>query len=182
MRLARHHGGEIGFGPPDVFADGQGHVVGRANGGGAHGVVQGDGLTRRQAQFRGRLGRGAGRDGQYVVQMRLALRKGFERQIERHHLGQRRRESAAVGMTRKQDFAGGGVHHDGGVAAVFLRLGLDRPDVRPQGDQGEGEEGEKAAAEQGNHGRLRPLGEQGATGPPAAATEPYHRKRGFHGG
>ena len=48
-----------------------------------------------------------------------------------------------------------GVDDYGGVATVFLRLGLDRPDVRPK-DERKRENGEKATTEKGDHGRLRP--------------------------
>ena len=141
-----------------MLGDDHSHVVGAADGRGAHGVVQADGLTGRQTELGRRLRGRAGRDGQDVVQLDLARFQRLERQVQGHDLGDGGGIAPGVGEAREQDFARGGVHHDGGVPAVG-RLGFRRRDAdrRRQDHAAQNQGGQETAAEEDVHGQATSL-------------------------
>ena len=141
-------GGEAGLGPGDMFGDDHGHVVGAADGRGAHCVVQADRLTGGQAQLGRRLRRRARRNGQVVVQIDLARLQRLERQVQGHDLGDGGRIASRVGETREQDFTRGGVDHDGRIPTIG-RLGFRRRDAdrRRQDDAPQDQGGQETSAE-----------------------------------
>ena len=68
------------------------------------------------AELGRRLRRGVGRR-EVLVEPEASGLERLEGQVQRHHLGERRRVVLQVGVVREQDFAGVGVDHEGGERA-----------------------------------------------------------------
>ena len=109
-RLFGHDLGEIRFGTGNECAGGRGDVVGGACHKGKNGIFHPDRLTGAQAQFRWRLIGAALGHGNARIKRYLALFELFEKQVQRHHLGQGGRVAQFVGIARIDDLARMGIH------------------------------------------------------------------------
>ena len=87
--LGSHHLGKMVLAAAQGFGDGDGNIVGRFGDDGLDGVFDGDGGTRPQTELRGCHRGCVGRNGDLVAEPHAALFQLFEKQVERHHLGDR---------------------------------------------------------------------------------------------
>ena len=107
---AVHAPGKGRLRPLDRLADGRGRIVGRFDRGGADQVAQGDGLAGSQAKLRRRFSGRVLRDRHPAVERNLAMLDRLERDVERHHLGQRGGVETGIGVLRPQHLARAHVH------------------------------------------------------------------------
>ena len=96
------------------FGDGDRRVIGRTQRRGADQIAKGDGLTGPQAQPRPRLCGRARRDPDAGVESDLPVFNRFKRDIQRHHLCQRRRVKPGCRICRAQHLASANIHDKGG--------------------------------------------------------------------
>jgi hypothetical protein len=119
--LLRHHRSELALCPAEGLGDDDRHVVGGMDDQRQDGLLHRDLLSLGEAKVRGRLLGGMGGDGQLIIELELLGLDGLEQQVERHHLRERRRIGAGLGVGLVENRAAVGIDDDRGRG----RLGFD---------------------------------------------------------
>ena len=118
MSLAGHLFGEALLRLAQRLGDHHGDVIGRFDDQRADRILDADRLAGTQPEPRRRLPRRPFRDFQFGIEAEPPVVDRLEEQIEGHHLGQRRRISARVGVAGAQDIARVRVDDDGRVSRL----------------------------------------------------------------
>ena len=111
-RLAGHELGKARLGSGDRLGQHNSGVIGRFQRCSPDQMPDGDALSRLQMQLGGRLARGPRGDAHLLVQLQPARADLLENDIERHHLGERRRMLPVVRRTRIDHPAIAHIHYD----------------------------------------------------------------------
>ncbi len=93
-----HHLGEMFFGAAHQFTQGTCRIIGGFGDQCQHGLANGDVAAGNQAEFRGGLAGGVGRDGDAFIVGDAVIPQRLEGQVEGHHFGQRGRVAFGVGV------------------------------------------------------------------------------------
>ena len=128
-----HALGEGGFGAGEVLGDHHGGVVGGAGDQAEHGVADRDGRARLEAELGRALARCEFGDAEPRRHGEPAALQFAEKQIERHHLGERGGPAQRVGLLRIEHLARLGIDDDRRVGGCG-RFHRDRGE-RYSGDQ-----------------------------------------------
>ena len=111
------------FSAAEAFSHHHGDVVGGLDGEGADRLVDRNRVAAAaaragQAQTGRRLAGSVAGSCQARVERHVTAFDRLEQHIERHHLGERRRETGFVGLVLEQHLIGARIHDDGGVTIL----------------------------------------------------------------
>ena len=122
-RCLGHPRGELAFAARDIFGERHGEIIGGFGGDDAHRLANADLRAGFQPQPGRRLAGSGRRDADHVTFADIAVAQFLEGDIQRHHLGDRRRIAWRIGLPGIKHFAIGAVDQDRRIFGHGVKAG-----------------------------------------------------------